>query len=136
MNTRQLRPSDLELIGDMPPSLPGVVVVRLDECLSNRGGDHDVLSLGNVGQHIAHRMNPTLLPCRTEDAGDGGLQPFMSIGDHQFDAGEAPAHQIAQEARPERLSFRRADMQPDDLALALGADGDRGNAAGEPACIV
>ena len=46
MNTRQLRPSDLELIGDMPPSLPGVVVVWLDECLSDRGGYHDVLSLG------------------------------------------------------------------------------------------
>jgi len=33
----------------------------------------------------------------------------MSIGDHQLDAGEAPAHQIAREARPERLGFGGAD---------------------------
>lgn len=40
-------------------------------------------------------MHAAPLPCGAEDAGDGGLQPLMSIGDHQLDAGEAPAHQSA-----------------------------------------
>ncbi len=40
----------------------------------------------------------------------------MRVGDDQLHAGEATPHQIAQEARPERLGLGGADMQSDDLA--------------------
>jgi hypothetical protein len=49
----------------------------------------------------------------------------VSIGDHQLDAGEAPAHQIAQEARPERLGFGGADVQTDDFPFPVRVDGHR-----------
>lgn len=100
----QLRPSGAELVGDVPPGLHGTVVVGLDERLSDRGGDHGVLALGNVGQRIAHGMHPASLPCRAEHAHKSGLQPFMGIRDDELDPGQAPAHQIAQEGGPERFA--------------------------------
>lgn len=70
-------------------------------------------------------MNAAALPCRAEDAGDGGFQPFMSIGNYQLDAGEASADQITQEARPERLGFGGADVQADNLPFPIRVDGHR-----------
>lgn len=52
-----LRPSDTELIGDMPPSLHGTVMIGLDKGLAGRGRDHGVLAFGNLSVRIAHRMN-------------------------------------------------------------------------------
>ena len=75
----ELRSSDTELVGDMPPGLNGTLVVGLDEGLSDRGGDHGVLTLGNVGKRIAHGMNAAPLPGRAEDAGDRSLQPLMNM---------------------------------------------------------
>ena len=49
----------------------------------------------------------------------------MSIGHHQLDAGEASGEQITQEARPERLGLRRADMQADDFPFPIRVDGHR-----------
>lgn len=106
----ELRPSGPELIGDMPPCLDGIVMIRLNERLADRSGNHGVLALGNVSERITHRMNPASLPCCAENTGNGGLQPLMSIGDDEFDASKATANQIAQEACPERLGFGRADV--------------------------
>ena len=100
-------------------------MVGLDEGLPDGGGDHGVLALGDMGQRIAHRMNPAPLPCCAEGAGDGSLQPFVSIRDDQLDASEAPAHQIAQEACPERLGFGGTYVQADDLPFPVRVDGYR-----------
>ena len=48
----------------------------------------------------------------------------MSIRDHQLDAFEPALDEAFEEARPERLCFRRADAEPDDLAPAFGGDRD------------
>jgi hypothetical protein len=47
----------------------------------------------------------------------------MGIGDHQLHAAQAAAHQALEEAGPEGLGLRRADVQADDLALAVGVGG-------------
>ena len=107
----------------MPPGLHRIVVIGLDEGLPDRGRDHGVLALGNVGESVAHGVNPASLPCRAEHAPDGGLQPFVRIGDDKLHAGQPTTHQIAQEARPERLGLGRADVQADDLALSVRVDG-------------
>jgi hypothetical protein len=49
----------------------------------------------------------------------------MSIGDNQLDAAQPASRQALQKARPERLGFRGADVQPDDFAPAVGVGGHR-----------
>ncbi|KEQ02434.1 hypothetical protein GV68_21985 [Pseudorhizobium pelagicum] len=120
----ELGPSGTELVGDMPPCLYGIIVVGLDEGLADCSGNHGVLTLGNIGQCVAHRMDPASLPCCAENTGDGGLQALVSIRDDELDAGEPSAHQIAQKARPEWLGFRRANMPADDLPLPVGINSD------------
>ncbi len=44
----------------------------------------------------------------------------MRIEDHQLHAAQAAAHQAFEEDGPEGLGLRRADVQADDLALAVG----------------
>ena len=48
----------------------------------------------------------------------------MGVGDHQFDATQPAPRQALQKARPEGLGLRRADMQPDDFAPAVGVGRD------------
>src|SRR5215211_2199200 len=68
-------------------------------------------------------MHATALPGGAEDAPDRRLQPLMGIGDHQLDAREAALGQAPEECAPESLGLGGADVQPDDLAAALGIDG-------------
>lgn len=100
-------------------------MVGLEEDLPDGGGHHGVLSLRHVGQGVPHEVDAAALPGGAEHAGDRGLQPLVRIGDDQLHALEAAARQVLEEARPEGLGLARADVQADDLALALGVDGDR-----------
>ena len=59
-----------------------------------------------------------------EDAGGGGLEALVVVGDHQRGAAQAPPGQGAQELGPEGLGLRGADRHAEDLAPALGIDGD------------
>ena len=71
-----------------------------------------------------------------EDLGDRGLQPLVRVGDHQLDAAQTTAGELAQELGPEGLGLRRADVQPEHFAAAVAVDahgdddGDRDDAAG------
>src|ERR1700761_2066988 len=82
-------------------------------------------------------MDAAALPGGTDDAGDGGLQALVGVGDHQLHAFEAPPDEVAQESRPEGFGLARADVQADDLALALGVDsnGDYGCDADDAASL-
>jgi hypothetical protein len=77
-----------------------------------------------------------LLPGGAQHLGDGGLQPFMGIGDDQLHAAQAAPGQLAQKGGPECFGFERADIQPQHLAPAIGIDADhhdhrhRGDTAG------
>lgn len=48
----------------------------------------------------------------------------MGIGDDRLHALQSTPDQGLEEARPERLRFGRPDLQADDLAPTVGADGD------------
>lgn len=69
-------------------------------------------------------MHPAVLPGRTEDARDCVAKPVMGIGDHQLDALQPALGEPLQEGRPERLGFRGADAETDNLAAAFGVDRD------------
>jgi hypothetical protein len=49
----------------------------------------------------------------------------MRVGDHQLDAAQAPARELAQECEPEGLGLRGTDLEAEHLAPAVGVDGDR-----------
>ena len=68
-------------------------------------------------------MHAAPLPRRAEHAPDGGLEALVGIRDDELHAREPALDQIAQEVGPEDLRLRRADVQADDLAPALGGDG-------------
>ena len=63
-------------------------------------------------------------PGGAQNAGDGGLQPLVGVGDHQLDAAQAPARQLAKEFRPAGLGLGAADIQPEDLPATVGVDAD------------
>lgn len=49
----------------------------------------------------------------------------MRVGDDELNALQAASDEVLEEGRPEWLGLAGADMQADDLALALGVDRDR-----------
>ena len=120
----ELRPAGAHHLGDMQQRPTGGCGVRLLERLAQRGGDHGVLALRHVGERIAGPVHPAALPGGAEDADDRRLQPFVGVGYHQLDAGEAAGLEALQEVRPEHLGLRRADVQTNDLAPAIDIDGD------------
>ena len=75
-----------------------VVWVGLKEGLAQRRRHHGVLALGDVGERVAHPMNPAALPAGTEDAGERLLETLMGIGDDQLHALQAAAHQRLEKA--------------------------------------
>ena len=57
--------------------------------------------------------------------GDGRLDTFMRIGDHQLNAAQAASGKLAQELGPEGLGLRRPDVHAEDFAPAVAVDSDR-----------
>jgi hypothetical protein len=47
----------------------------------------------------------------------------VGVRDHELHAGKAATHEALEEGRPEGLRFRGADVETDDLALAVRVDG-------------
>jgi hypothetical protein len=99
--------------------------VRLQKGLAQRRGDHTLLGLGDIGEGIAHPMHAAALPAGAKHPADRRFEPLMSVGDHQLDAAQAASRQALQKRRPERLGFRGTDVQPDNLASAVGVGGHR-----------
>src|SRR6185295_5636610 len=58
------------------------------------------------------RMKCTRQRCQVADRTllTAGLQALMRVGDDELDATQAASRQLAQELRPDRLGFRRADL--------------------------
>ena len=73
----------------------------------------------------AHEVNATALPSGIQHLSDGGLDAFVGIRDHQLDATQAAAGQLAQECRPERLGLGGADIHAENLAPAIAVDANR-----------
>jgi hypothetical protein len=50
-------------------------------------GDHGLLGLGDMPEHVAQEMNGAALPRAAKDLGDGLLEALMGVGDAQPDPG-------------------------------------------------
>ena len=48
----------------------------------------------------------------------------MGIGDDELDTSQAPARQLAQELRPDRLGLGCADLQAKHFTASIGVDAD------------
>jgi hypothetical protein len=114
-----------KLVGDVAPGLGRCGMIGREEDLPDRGGDDGVLALRYVRQRIPHEVDAAALPSGADDADDGRLQSFMGVGDDELHALETAPDEVAQEGGPERLGLAGADVQADNLALALGVDRNR-----------
>ena len=83
------------------------------------GGDVAATAFASVRQGVAHEVNATALPSGIQHLSDGGLNAFVGIRDHQLDATQAAAGQLAQECRPKRLGLGGADIHAENLAPAI-----------------
>jgi site-specific DNA recombinase len=108
----ELGPTWAELVGELPPGLPGGVLVRLQEGLTQGRRHHAVLALGHMRERVPHPMDSAPLPGGAQHLADGVLEPFVRVGDHQLDPAQAPSEQGLQECRPERLRLGRAQPRP------------------------
>ena len=81
-------------------------------------------------QDVAHEVHAAALPGGVEHLGDGRLDAFMGVRDHQLDAAQATAGELAQKGGPERLGLRGADIHAEDLAPAVAVDPDRDDHGG------
>ena len=83
----------------------------------------DWAALGDLGQHVAHEVDPAPLPGRSgKHRCDGVDQAAVGVGDHQLDATEPPGHQTAQEGRPARPVLGGDEVEAQDLAVSFGVD--------------
>src|SRR5512144_551347 len=132
MNSARLR-----MVGRFAPLGSGGIGIILGEGGGDERRNHAATALAGMGQCIAHEMNPASLPSGVQYFGDGGLQAFMGVGDHQLDPAQAAAGELAQEARPEGLGLRRADIYPQNLAPAVRVNADRNDDGdgGRPAVL-
>ena len=134
---RQLGPAGADLFRDVAPSIASVLTVGLFERLPDRCRDHRMLAFGDVGESIAHPVNPAALPGCFEHTRDGGFEAGMGIADHKLHAVETAGLQRAQEVRPESFCFRRADTKANDFpaALGIGGHGDYGRNRDDPPAL-
>jgi hypothetical protein len=62
------------------------------------------------------------LPGGRQHLGDGGLDAFVGIGDHELDATQTAPRELAQEPGPEGLGLRRADIHARSLTAEWVTD--------------
>lgn len=77
----------------------------------DKGGDDSALGLASMGDGVAHKVDSAALPGGSQDLGHCLLDAELGVGDHQFDAVQAAAGQLAQESDPEGRRFGSADVQ-------------------------
>jgi hypothetical protein len=91
------------------------------------GGDRTASDLACMGQEVAHEVHAATLPGGIEHFGDGCLDALVRVRDHELDAPQASAGELAQERGPERLGHGRADVHAEHLAPAIAVDVGRDN---------
>ena len=87
-------PSD-QGVYDLAPLGDGGLMILLHEGSADGGGDHEALSLADMGQGVPHEVNPAALPGCAEHLGGGCLETLVGIRDDQLDAAQATPRQGA-----------------------------------------
>ena len=113
------------MIGDPALLRAGGLGVILREGCGDEGGDDTVSALAGVGEDVANEVYAAALPGGVQHLGDGGLDAFVGVGDHQLDAAQAAAGELTQERSSERLGLGGADIKPENLAPSVAVDADR-----------
>ena len=62
-----------------------------------------------------------------QDLGNGRLDAFVGVGDHELDPAQAAPGKLAQKLGPERLGFGRSDIHAEHFATAVAIDRDCDN---------
>src|ERR1700760_1625089 len=78
-----------------------------------------------MSQNVAHEVNAATLPGGVEHFADSRLDALVRVRDHELDAAQTPAGELAQERGPERFGLGRADVHAEHLAPAVAVDADR-----------
>src|SRR3984957_6503577 len=135
----------LHLVDYLAPLDPSGGLVLLCEDGADKGGGDPAAIAPGMCEQVAHEVNPAVLPGGVQYACDGGLQPFMGVGDHQLDAAQPATGQRAKELRPERFgseqptAMPRTSRRPSSLTpiatlapAEAGGDSDRDDASALP----
>lgn len=93
-------------------------------------GDHVLVGVADRRQDVAGEVDLAALPGgAAEDAGDRGLQPAVSVGDHEAYTVEATVAKRVQERGLEHFVFGVADIETEHFTVAVDRDGGRHDAA-------
>jgi hypothetical protein len=125
----------LQAVDDLGQPLAGLGEAGGLEDPTDGGGDHGLLGLGDVAEHVPQEVDGAALPWAAQDRGDRGLEPLVGVGDAQPNTLEAAGAQAAEELAPERLGLGFPDVQADDLTAAAVVDalGDHQRLVADPA---
>jgi hypothetical protein len=130
-----LRRDGLEPVDHLDQPLAGLGEAGGLEDPADGGGDHGLLGLGHVAQHVAQEVDRAPLPRAAEHLGDRLPQTIVGVRDAQAHALESAGAQAAEELAPERLGLSLPDVQADDLTAAALVDpvGDHQRLVPDPA---
>jgi hypothetical protein len=86
---------------------------------ADRGGDHGLVGLADVAEHVAQEVHGAALPWAAEHFGDRLSETLVGIRDAQAHTGQPAGPQATQELAPERLALGLANIQTEDLAAPV-----------------
>ena len=93
----------------------------LREDRADRRGDHLGVAFADLGQGVAHEVDPAALPAGAlQHDADRVRQAAVAVADDQLHPAEAAVAQTAQELGPEVLGLAVPDLAAQDLPAAVG----------------
>ena len=91
-----------ELVNDLDQPLARLDQAAGLEDAADGRGDHGLLGLADMPEHVTQEMDGAPLPRAAKHLGDRLLEALMGVGDAQPDARQPAGAQAAQELAPER----------------------------------
>ena len=85
-----------EHVGDQVDLRAHLGLTGLGEDRADRRGDHLVVAFADLGQDVAHEVDPAALPAAALEHGAEGVhEAAVGVADDQLDAAEAAVAQVA-----------------------------------------
>lgn len=112
-----------EHVGDQVDVRAALGLSRLGEVRADGRGDHLLVVLARLGQHVAHEVDSAALPgTALQDRPDGVDQAAVGIADDQLDTVQAAVTQVAEELGAELLGLAVTGRAAQHLTAPIGAD--------------